>query len=111
TFYHHSGAGGDYERSAADPIRERAGRQVRADDGDCPGEIQQGILGRAQAEVEEHHCQDRIIESRVKEYAEKDKAPPVAIGDIIGIESTHSSCARVTAFAPVAIAYRGSLRT
>ena len=108
-FYHHGGAGRNDERPTSDPIRERAGWQVRADDGYCPREIQQGILRRTQAEVEEQHCQDRVIEPRVKEYAEKDKAPPVASGGIIGIESTHSSCTRVLAFAPVAIAYRNSL--
>ena len=108
-FYHHGGASRDDERPTSDPIREGAGWQVRADDGDCPREIQQGILRRAQAEVEEQHCQDRVVEPGVKEYAEKDKAPPVAIGGIIGIERTHSSCARVSAFASVAIAYRNSL--
>jgi len=110
-FYHHDGAGRDDERPTSNPIRERAGWQVRADDGDCPREIQQGILRSAQAEVEEQHCQDRVIEPRVKEYAEKDKAPPVAIGGIIGIDSTHSGCARVSVLAPVAIAYRSSLLT
>ena len=108
-FYHHGDGGGDDERATSDPVCKRAGWQVRADDGNCPGEVQQGILRRGQAEVEEHHRQDRVIEPRVKEHAEKDKAPPVAIGGIAEIGSTHASCAILSAFAPVAIAYRNSL--
>ena len=98
-FDHHSDGGGDDERPTSDPIRERAGWQVRADDGNCPGEIQQRILRRAEAEVEEHHRQYRVIEPRVEEHAEKDKAPPVAIGGIAEIGSTHASCAILSAFA------------
>jgi polar amino acid transport system substrate-binding protein len=106
--YHHSGAGGDDERPASDPIGERAGRQVSADNGDSPREIQQGILRRAQAEVEEEHCQDRVIKPRVEEHAEKDKPPPVAIGGIIRIGSGHANWAGVSAL-PTAIGYLNSL--
>ncbi len=108
-FYHHSDGGRDDERPASDPIRERAGWQVRADNGDCPREIQQRILCRAEAKIEEQHRQYRVVEPRIEEHAEKDKAPPVAIGGVAGIGSTHASRAILSAFAPVAIAYRNSL--
>ena len=108
-FYHHSDCGGDDQRPASDPIRERAGGQVRADNSDCPREIQQRILRRAEAEIEEQYRQYRVIEPRIEEHPEKDKAPPVAIGGIAEIGSTHASCAILSAFAPVAIAYRNSL--
>jgi polar amino acid transport system substrate-binding protein len=106
--YDHCGAGGDDEGPASDPISKRAGRQVGADNGDSPREIKQGVLSRAQAEVEEQHCQDRVIKPRVEEYAEKDKAPPIAIGGIINIASGHSNWAGVSAL-PAAIAYLNSL--
>jgi polar amino acid transport system substrate-binding protein len=98
-FDHHCHGGGDDEWVTSDPVCERAGWQVRADDGNCPGEIQQCVLRRGEAEIEEHHRQYRVIEPRVKEHAEKDKAPPVAIGSIAEIGSTHASCAILSTFA------------
>jgi polar amino acid transport system substrate-binding protein len=98
-FDHHCYGGGDDERATADPVCERTGWQVRADDGNCPGEVQQGILRRREAEIEEHYRQHRVIEPRVEEHAEKDKAPPVAIGGIAEIGSRHASCAILSAFA------------
>ena len=65
-FYHHSDCGRDDES-------ERAGRQVGADDGECPGEIQQRVLGCAEAKVEEQHCQHRVIKPGVEEHAERTK--------------------------------------
>src|ERR1700730_12294071 len=91
------------------PAGERAGWQIRADNGDCPREIQQRILRRTEAEIEEQHRQYRVVEPRIEEHAEKDKAPPVAIGGVAGIGNTHASWAILSAFAPVAIAYRSSL--
>ena len=108
-FYHHSDCSRDDEGPTSDPIRERAGRQVRADDGNSPGEIQQRVLGCAESEVEEQHRQHRVIEPRVKEHSEKDKAPPVAIRGIAGIGITHASRTILSAFASVAIAYCNSL--
>jgi polar amino acid transport system substrate-binding protein len=108
-FYQHSDRGRDDERPTSDPIRECASWQVRANDGYRPRKIQQGILRRAEAEVEEEHRQDWVIEPRAKEHTEKDNAPPVAIGGIAGIGSTHASRAILSAFASVAIAYRNSL--
>jgi polar amino acid transport system substrate-binding protein len=105
---YHCRAGRDDQRPASNPIGERAGRQVGADNGDSPREIQQGILRRAQAEVEEQHRQDRVIKPRVEEHAKKDKAPPVAISGITRIGSTHANWAGVSAL-PAAIAYRNSL--
>ena len=98
-FNHHCYGGGDDERATADPVCERAGWQVGADDGNCPGEVQQGILRRGQAQIEEHHRQYWVIEPRIEEHAEKDKAPPVAIGCIAEIGNTHASCAILSAFA------------
>jgi polar amino acid transport system substrate-binding protein len=101
-FDDHCHGGGDNERATSDPVRERAGRQVRADDGNRPGKIQQGILRRGEAEVEEHHRQYRVIKPRVEEYAKKDKAPPVAIGGIAEIGSKHASGAILSALACIA---------
>jgi polar amino acid transport system substrate-binding protein len=98
-FDHHCHGGGDHQWAPSDPVCERAGWQVRADDGNRPGEVQQGILRRGQAEVEEHHRQYWVVEPRIEEHAEKDKAPPVAIGGIAEIGSTHASCATLSAFA------------
>ena len=98
-FDHHCHGGGDHEWATSDPVCERAGRQIRADDSNCPSEVQQGILRRGEAEVEEHHGQYRVIKPRVEEHAEEDKAPPVAIGGIAEIGSTHASCAILSAFA------------
>jgi polar amino acid transport system substrate-binding protein len=100
-FSYHCDGGGDDQRAPSDPIRERSRRQVRADNCDRPGKIEQGILRRAEAEVEEHHRQYRIIKPRVKEHAEKDKAPPVAIG-VAEIGSRHASWAILTALAFIA---------
>jgi polar amino acid transport system substrate-binding protein len=98
-FYHHRDGSGNDQRTPSDPIRERAGWQVRADDGNRPGEIQQGILRRGEAEIEEHHRQYRIIKPRVEEHAKKDKAPPVAIGGIAEIGSRHGNSPILSAFA------------
>ncbi len=98
-FDYHRHGGGDNERATSHPVCERAGWQVGADDGNCPGEVQQGVLRRGQAEVEEHHRQHWVIEPRIEEHAEKDEAPPVAIGCIAEIGSTHASCAILSAFA------------
>ena len=106
-FHHHKDGGPDHQRPTADPIRESAGRQVRANDGDGPGEIQQRVLRRAKAKVKEQHRQHRVIEPRVEEYAKKDKAPPVTVGRLANIRSAHAS-AILTAFAFVATAFRHS---
>jgi polar amino acid transport system substrate-binding protein len=108
-FDHHRDRRGDNERPPSDPICERAGREVRADDGNCPGEIQQGVLGCAEAEIEKKHCQNRVIKPRVKEHAEEDKASPITIGSVEGFVSRHASCPTVAAFVAVAIGYRDSL--
>jgi polar amino acid transport system substrate-binding protein len=105
---YHCRAGRDDQRPASDSIGERAGRQVGADNGDSPREIQQGILCCAQAEVEEQHGQDRVIKPRVEEHAKTDKPPPVAIGGIMRIGSTHANWPGVSAL-PAAIAYLNSL--
>ena len=108
-FYHHSDCGRDDERPASEPIRERAGRQVGADDGECPGEIQQRVLGCAEAKVEEQNCQHRVIKPRVEEHAEKNEAPPVAVGGIAGIGGRHGGWAILSAFSSVPNTFRNSL--
>jgi polar amino acid transport system substrate-binding protein len=108
-FHYHSDRGGDDERPASNPICQRAGRQVGADNGKCPGEIQQRVLGCTEAEVEEHDRQNRVIKPRVEKDAEKDKTPPIAIGGVAGIGSMHASWAILSVFASVATAYRNSL--
>jgi polar amino acid transport system substrate-binding protein len=108
-FNHHSDCGGDDQGPPPDPIRECTCWQVRADNGDSPRKIEQRILRRAEAEVEEQDRQNRIIKPRVEEHAKEDKAPPVAIGHIAEIGSTHANWATLADFVPVAIAYRNSL--
>src|SRR3984957_1118842 len=108
-FDHHGDGRCDDERSASDPISECAGREVCADDGNCPSEVQQGVLGCAEAEVEKQHRENRIIEPRVEEHTEKDKAPPITIGCIKGIWTRHASCPIVAAFVSVATGYLNSL--
>jgi polar amino acid transport system substrate-binding protein len=98
-FDHHCNGGSDNERATSDPVCERAGWQVGADDGNCPREVQQGVLRRGQAQIKEHHRQYWVIEPRIEEHAEKDKAPPVAIGCIAEIGNKHASCVILSAFA------------
>ncbi len=50
---HHETGCGDDERLATDSIGEHAGGQIGEDDGKGPGEIQQRVFGRAQAQIEE----------------------------------------------------------
>jgi hypothetical protein len=79
-FRDHEGRGGDDEGFAADAVGEDAGGQIGEDDGDGPGEVEEGVLGGAEAEVEEEDGEDGVVEARVEEDAEEDEATPVAVG-------------------------------
>ena len=70
-------------RSARTP----AGRSVKTMA--TPGKVEQGVLGGAQAQVEKEDGEDGIIKARVEEDAEKDEAPPVAVGIGHSISSIH----------------------
>jgi hypothetical protein len=81
------------EPNSPNAIKKRALRydfsnyreHCNADDGECAGEIQQRILGCAEAEVEEQHPQSGVIKLRIKKRVERNDAPPVAVDGIAGI--------------------------
>jgi polar amino acid transport system substrate-binding protein len=104
--YDHDEGGPDHERPPADPIRQSAGWEIRKDNGESPGKIQQCVLSSTEAQVQEEHRQYRVIKSRVEEHAKKDKAPPITVGSIADIRSAHENPPKLAAFSWVANAYR-----
>jgi len=88
-FDDHENGGGNDKWLAANAVGEDACRQIGEDDGERPGEVEQGVLGGAEAEVEKEDGEDGIIKARVEEDAEKDEAPPVAVGIGHSISSIH----------------------
>ena len=102
----HDNGGPNHQRPPADPIRQSAGWEIRKDDGESPGKIEQGVLSSSEAEIQEEHRQYRVIKSRVEEDAKKDKAPPITVGSIADIRSAHENPPKLAAFSRVANAYR-----
>ena len=76
---HHAASGGHEKGLSTDPIGKHSGGNIGEEAGGRPSDVEHGVLGGRQAQIEKQDCDDRVIETAGEEHPEPQEESPVPV--------------------------------